>query len=53
MSDKLFKHLKIGWDSPDFESTIQKTVDEAEGYDYYDIKVDSKGSNCLVILKKK
>jgi hypothetical protein len=47
-------HLKTGWDEPDFEQKIQQAINEQSenGFSYYDIKVSSGKSDCLLIFKK-
>ena len=46
--------LDIGWKDLDFQEELQKTIDEQEklGFMYYDIKISSTDSDCLVIFKE-
>lgn len=50
-----FLHLRTGWNDKEFQRIIQKKIDdfEADGWIYYDIKISSKGDNCLLIFKFK
>ena len=46
-----FIHLKAGWNSPEFAAKIEKVLEQWKGYIFKDIKVDSKGENCLIIME--
>lgn len=50
----IVKYLNSGWDDPDFESKLQAIIDinAKQSLSYYDIKISSKGSHCMVIFKE-
>lgn len=48
-------HLKTGWEDEYFEAKINMMIRKCEEggiYEYYDIKISSKGNNCLLIFKE-
>lgn len=51
---KEFQHLKTGWEDENFERNVRKAVRayERNGWKYFDIKISSKGNNCLLIFEK-
>jgi hypothetical protein len=47
-------HLKVGWNTQGFDEIVTTVLkDNDDIYEYYDIKIDSKGENCMLILKEK
>jgi putative lipoic acid-binding regulatory protein len=44
------KYLASGWEDPEFEQKLQEVIDKT-AYEYYDIKISSKGNHCMVIFK--
>jgi len=48
------RHLKTGWEDPEFETKIKMVMNEAlaDGFVYHDIKISSKTNDCLLIFVK-
>lgn len=47
-------HMNQGWSTEGFEQSLQEQIDvmRDEGFEYYDIKISSKGEHCMIIFRE-